>query len=106
MSITNANLPVLLAQLPHLARISAADQNHPEISAALNEELIKQAAERRRQRVQGTEKSDFVKQLKEDDQGKQKRQASSQRKKEEEPEEEEFSEPTSPWAGNIINTKI
>lgn len=107
MSVTNANLPVLLAQLPILAKASAADQNHPEIQAKLSEEFAKAEALRRRERVEGTDKSGALKQLHKDDQGGSggQQQAPGKRSKKE-AKEEPVGPPTTPWAGHIINTKI
>lgn len=105
MSVTNANLPVLIIQLPYLARVSAVDQFHPEMQQALAEDLARQAAEKRRKTVQGTEKTQEIKQLKKEDEGKADRHSGGERQHKE-PEQEEETLHTTPWAGNIINTKI
>lgn len=106
MSVTNANLPVLIIQLPHLARVSAVDQNHPEMQAALAEELARQEAERQREKIQSTEKPEAPKQLKKEDKGSSGQQHSGRRKKEKSEEEREEPAHTTPWSGHIINTKI
>lgn len=105
MSVTNANLPVLIIQLPHVAKVSAMDQYHPELQAALAEELAKRHAEKRRKTVQGAEKTDAIKQLKKEDEEQTEQQAAGKRRHEESAEEEEVMHST-PWSGNIINTKI
>jgi len=109
MSVTNANLPVLLAQLPWLAKASAADQNHPEIHAKLSEEFAKAEALKRRQRVEGTDSTDGVKQLKKDDpdgSGGGRHPPPGGHRRNETKKEEEVAAPTTPWSGHIINTKI
>jgi len=106
---TNINLPVLLAQLPHLSKLSSAEQFHPEAQAAFTEQLAKEAREKERQQVQKTEPQEKPAAVKDDKGGSGGgRYAPGERKggqPKEEPEREQL-EARSPWAGNIVNTKV
>lgn len=107
---TTINLPVLLAQLPHLAKVTSVAQSAPKTQAQFAEELSREQEIRQRNQVQEVdeqEKSTAVKD--EDSYGEETpRQAADRRRdaQEEESETETESTPRSPWAGNIINIKI
>jgi hypothetical protein len=107
MSITSANIQLLMAQLPHLARVAASDQQHPEVQAALTEQLAREAEKRRRGQVQSSEKSDGSPSVRDEDKNPEKRPSPTGRKASAETEEHDESPAAStPWSGNIINTKI
>ncbi|BBD07978.1 hypothetical protein [Desulfovibrio ferrophilus] len=105
---TTINLPVLLAQLPHLAKVASVQQQGPKTQAEFAEQLSREQSERAKDQVQKTKEQDKTTVT-----GDQERQEAQQRKasdkREQKPEEESQEEETlvkSPWAGNIINLKI
>ncbi|MBU1003334.1 MAG: hypothetical protein KKE73_12550 [Proteobacteria bacterium] len=105
---TTINLPVLLAQLPHLAKIASAHQESPKTQAEFAEQLAREQNERAKDQVQKTEKLEKTTVTAEHQKEERKKQSASDRR-EHEPQEEQEEEQAplkSPWAGNIINLKI
>lgn len=105
---TSINLPVLLAQLPHLAKIASAHQNSPLAQAEFAEQLAREQQERAKDQVQKTDKQEKTTVTGDQKRNEgQKQKASDKREHEPEKEQEEEQIPLkSPWAGNIINLKI
>lgn len=105
---TTINLPVLLAQLPHLAKLTSAEQSGPAHQARFSEELARQQEEHAKAQVQEVDKQE--KSAVTDDRGrKDGREARREaRSATEEPQDEPEAEAPAktPWAGNIINLKI
>lgn len=109
---TTINLPVLLAQLPHLAKLTSAEQSGPAHQARFSEELARQQEEHAKAQVQEVDKQE--KSAVTDDRGrkdgrKEGREARREaRSATEEPQDEPEAEAPAktPWAGNIINLKI
>lgn len=106
---TTINLPVLLAQLPHLAKVASTQQHAPKTQAVFAEQLAREQSDRAKDRVEETHRSEHSAITDEERQEQERREASKRR--ESEPEEEETTEEEtppvkSPWAGNIINLKI
>ena len=106
--MSNINLPVLLAQLPHLSKLSSAEQFHPEAQAAFTEQLAKEARDRERGQVQKADPQEKLNAVKDEGGGSGGgRYASGERKGKQPKEEmEEQIQAKSPWAGNIVNTKV
>ena len=105
---SNINLPVLLAQLPHLSRLSSVEQFHPEAQAVLMEQLAKEARDKERQQVQKTDPQDKAIAVKEDSGRSGGRRHAPGKRKGRAPVEDaqEQTSVASPWAGNIVNTKV
>lgn len=109
MSTTPLDLPVLISQLPYVAKIAHAEKAGPEVRQQLFGPLITEQirkAEGKVQEVNKKEKTDPV-----DRDGRPKEQQAApdnRREKEKEPEEDPNagSSSPSPWSGNIINVKI
>lgn len=107
---TTINLPVLLSQLPHLAKLTSAEQSGPAHQARFSEEMARQQQEFAKDQVQEVDKKEKASVT--DEHGR-KGGGQRQARREARPEpqsrdEDEQAETTSktPWAGNIINLKI
>jgi len=106
---TTINLPVLLAQLPHLAKVASVQQQSPKNQALFAEELAREQGERAKERVEKTKDADKSSITDDQHHQEEERHEASHRREhepEEEPQEEETPPLKSPWAGNIINLKI
>ncbi|MDY7001829.1 MAG: hypothetical protein SVS15_08630 [Thermodesulfobacteriota bacterium] len=106
--MSTINLPVLLAQLPHLSKLSSAEQFHPEAQAAFTEQLAREARDKERQQVQKTDPQEKLVAVKDEGGGSGGGRHASGERKEKKPQEEmeEQVQARSPWAGNIVNTKV
>lgn len=104
---TTINLPVLLAQLPHLAKVTAAQQESPKTQAEFSEALARQREQQDRTKVQEVDKKQKTSAV-DDEHKQQARQQADKRNDDpdQEPEEEQDPPAKTPWAGNIINLKI
>ncbi|NJB67053.1 hypothetical protein GGQ74_000693 [Desulfobaculum xiamenense] len=105
---TNINLPVLLAQLPHLAKLTSAEQTRPDTQAAFSQRLAREEEKRRQESVEEVEKQDRPKAVG-DEKRKDHRRDQRMRERERKADEEKEDAPApskSPWSGNIINRKI
>jgi hypothetical protein len=104
---TTINLPVLLAQLPHLAKVTAAQQDSPKTQAEFSEALARQREEKDKSKVQEIDKKQRAKAVDDEHKQQARQQGGSQRDGHEpDPEEEPEAPAKTPWAGNIINIKI
>lgn len=107
---TTINLPVLLAQLPHLAKVASTAQSAAKTQGEFAEELAREQDQRAKDKVQEVEQQEKPDALKDEDErgGTHPREAARRRraKEKEEAEPEPESAPRSPWAGNIVNIKI
>lgn len=109
MSSTPLDLPVLISQLPYVAKVAHAEKAGPEVKQQLFGPLIDaqiRQSESKIQEVNKKQKTDPV-----DRDGKQQQQqAAPESRKEKQKEEDENpdsgSSNPSPWSGNIINVKI
>lgn len=105
---TSINLPVLLAQLPHLQELAGAEKARPETQAAFSEQLVAEKQKEEKDQVQKVEEQDKLSAAGERP-GRERpgRQDPKRRKpKPEQPEEDDDSRSSSPWAGNILNLKV
>lgn len=106
---TTINLPVLLAQLPHLAKVASTQQHGPKTQAVFAEQLAREQHDRAKDRVEESHESE--RSAITDDQREEQERREASKRRDSEPEEEETAEEEapvvkSPWAGNIINLKI
>lgn len=108
MSTTPLDLPVLISQLPYVAKIAHAETAKPEIQKQLFGPLINEHIRQNESKVQQVNKKEEVAPVDRDGQQKGEQQAHSERKKQEKEEEspDAGASTTSPWAGNIVNVKI
>ena len=108
MSSTPLDLPILISQLPYVAKVAVAETSKPEVQKELFGPLIREHIRQNESKVQQVEKKEEIASVDRDGQNKQEQQAQSDRKKQEKEEEspDTGASSASPWAGNIINVKI
>jgi len=104
---TTINLPVLLAQLPHLQQVAGAEVARPEAQAAFNEHLASENEKLEKGRVKKVEQPERLDASRSDPDGSRggSHHPRGRRKPEEQakPAEEE---PSTPWSGQIVNRKV
>ncbi|WP_028586803.1 hypothetical protein [Desulfocurvus vexinensis] len=105
------NLPVLLAQLPHLAKLTSAEQSGPANQARFSEALSRQQQELAKDQVQQIDKKEKTAVADEHGRGggappQPRREARRRADAKDAPDAQDEPQPKSPWAGNIINLKI
>jgi len=109
MSSTPLDLPILISQLPYVAKVALSETSKSEVQKQLFGPLINEHIRQNEGKVQQVDKKEEVSSVDHDGHQQQEQQAQSDRKKQE--MEEETSSDTgtpsdSPWAGNIVNVKI
>ncbi len=109
MSSTPLDLPILISQLPYVAKIAHAEKAGPEVRQQLFGPLIAEHIRQNEGKVQEVNKKEQTDPVDRD--GKQKEQhAAPNKRREKETETEEDpnagSSNPSPWSGNIVNVKI
>lgn len=108
MSSTPLDLPILISQLPYVAKIAHAENAKPEVQKQLFGPLINEHIRQNENKVQQVDKKEKTNPVDRDGQHKE-QQAQPERKKQEKEEEESpdtGASTSSPWAGNIVNVKI
>lgn len=108
MSSSPLELPILISQLPHVAKLQNAEQSKPEIQRSLFAPLIAEHLRRDSKRVgkvDGQEAPNAVHREKDhpEDGSRQEQQAAGERKKQ---DEDTKGSESSPWSGNIVNMKV
>jgi len=107
---TTINLPILLAQLPHLAKLTSAEQSGPAHQARFSEALARQQEERAKSQVQEIDAQEKSAVTDEEGHKNSERQAAKRESRpsqtDSETEEDREAPAKTPWAGNIINLKI
>ncbi|MUM77057.1 hypothetical protein GKC30_05375 [Pseudodesulfovibrio sp. F-1] len=108
MSSTPLDLPVLISQMHHVAKIAHAEKAGPEIRKQLFGPLIHEHIRKNESKVQQVEKKEATAPLDRDghQQHKGQQQLAERENKEKEDKDETKPSNTSPWTGNIINVKI
>ncbi|MDC0335447.1 hypothetical protein OAN24_00920 [Pseudodesulfovibrio sp.] len=109
MSTTPLDLPILISQLPYVAKIAHAEKAGPEIKQQLFGPLIQEHIRKNESKVQEVDKKEKTDPVDRD--GQQQGQQAHPDTREKNTETEEESSDTSsanpsPWAGNIVNVKI
>jgi len=107
MSSSPLNLPILIAQLPYVAKIAHMEKAKPEIHKQLFGPLINEHIRQNESKVQQVDKKEMTSAIDRD--GKQHEQQAKPEKKKDKKEEEDpesGSSNPSPWSGNIVNVKI
>lgn len=108
MSSTPLDLPILISQLPYVAKIAHAEKAKPEVQKQLFGPLINEHIRKNEDKVQQVDKKDKTDPVDRD--GKQQEQQAHPQKerKEKEPDDDldTGSSNPSPWSGNIVNVKI
>jgi len=108
MTTTPLDLPTLIAQMPHVAKIFHAEKAKPEVQQQIFGPLIQEQIRKSQGKVQQVDKKEKTDPINRD--GKQQEQQAQTERKQQEKEVDDdpdtgFSDP-SPWAGNIVNVKI
>jgi len=110
MSSTPLDLPVLISQMHHVAKIAHAEKAGPEIRKQLFGPLIQEHIRKNESKVQQVEKKEATTPLDRDghqqQQGQQQLAQREAKNKDNEEKDEGKPSNTSPWTGNIINVKI
>lgn len=106
---TPLDLPTLIAQMPHVAKIAHAEKAKPEVQQQLFGPLIQEQIREAQGKVQQVGKKQRTDAVDRDGKQQEQQQAQSERKNKEKEVDDDpdtgYSDP-SPWAGNIINVKI
>ncbi len=108
MSPTPLDLPILISQLPYVAKVAHVEKAKPEIQKQLFGPLINEHIRQNESKVQQVDKNERTSPVDRDGQQNE-QQALPERKKQEKEEEASpytGASSTSPWAGNIVNVKI
>lgn len=108
MTTTPLDLPTLIAQMPHVAKIFQAEKAKPEVQQQLFGPLIQEQVRQAEGKVQQVDKKERTDPVDRDGkQSQQQAQPEQERKKKEQDDDPDtgYSDP-SPWAGNIVNVKI
>lgn len=106
MSTSPLEWPILISQLPHVAKLQNAEQAKPEIQRSLFAPLIAEYLRRDSKRVgkvDGQDAPNAVHRDKEQSDRQHEQQASDERKKK---DEETKASESSPWSGNIVDMKV
>ncbi|WP_285905759.1 hypothetical protein [Pseudodesulfovibrio pelocollis] len=110
MSSSPLDLPVLISQLPYVAKIAHAEKAGPDIRKQLFGPLIQEYIRKNESKVQQVEKKEATAPLDRDghqqQQGQQQLAEREAGEKESEDKDETKPSNTSPWTGNIVNVKI
>ena len=108
MSSTPLDLPILISQLPYVAKVALAETNKAEVQKQLFGPLINEHIRKNESKVQQVDKKEEVASVDRDGHQHHEQQAMSDRKKQEKEEDspDTGSSSASPWAGNIVNVKI
>jgi hypothetical protein len=106
--VQNANLTLLLQQLPYLSKVATAEVVHPSASKMVLAQRAQDSAQKFREQVQKAQESERAK-LKPDTEGSGGGASfglgERREKKQPEPEQEPASN-ASPWSGNLLNKRI
>ncbi|MEF2232290.1 MAG: hypothetical protein V3571_15255 [Pseudodesulfovibrio sp.] len=108
MSPTPLDLPVLLSQIPYVAKIAHAETSKPEVQQQLFGPLIDAHIRENESKVRQVDKKE--KAVPVDRDGHQQQQHAAPDRKRQKKEEDESPDTgastASPWSGNIVNVKI
>ncbi|WP_319467186.1 hypothetical protein [uncultured Pseudodesulfovibrio sp.] len=108
MSSTPLDLPVLISQLPYVAKIAHVEKAKPEIHQQLFGPMMAEHVQKNQSKVQQVNKKERTDPVDRDGRKNEQQAQSERRKKEEEPDDspETGASSASPWSGNIVNVKI
>lgn len=108
MTTTPLDLPILIAQMDHAAKIIHADKAKPEVERQLFGPLIQEQLRKNEGKVQQVDKKEGTEAVDRDGHNQDQQTASEREHKEKEPEDdpETGASNSSPWSGNIVNVKI
>lgn len=108
MSSTPLDLPVLISQLPYVAKIAHAEKAGPEAKQQLFGPMIAEHIRQSSSKVQEVNKKEKTDPVDRDGQQRQQQAAPDQRREKEKEEDDPNtgSSNPSPWSGNIVNVKI
>jgi hypothetical protein len=106
---TSINLPVLLAQLPHLQELAGHEAGRPEMQAAFNQQMAAEHLKLQNSQVQETDPEQAKLDALSDQKNRERpahRQARRRPKPHQADEDEDEPQANPPWSGNILNLKI
>ncbi|SOB57081.1 conserved protein of unknown function [Pseudodesulfovibrio profundus] len=108
MSSTPLDLPVLISQMHHVAKIAHAERAKPEAEKQLFGPLLQQRLRDKEGKVQQVNKKEQTSAVDRDGRHASQHDAPQKErtKKQEESDKETTSANPSPWSGNIVNVKI
>lgn len=106
MSSTPLDLPVLISQLPHAAKIANIEHAKHDVKQSLFAPLIREHVLREQNKVREVQKKESVEETRRDAHHQNHQQAAGERKKQDSEEQETKSSNPSPWAGNIVDIKV
>ncbi len=108
MSSSPLDLPILLAQLPYVAKIAHAEKAGPEVRQQLFGPLIAENIRKNSEKVQEVNKKEKTDPVDRDGTPKEQQAAPDNRREKEKDEDDPNtgSSTQSPWSGNIVNVKI
>lgn len=108
MSSTPLDLPVLISQLPYVAKIAHAEKAGPEVKNQLFGPMIAEHIRKSATKVQEVNKKEKTDPVDRDGRQQQQQAAPDSRreKQKEDDNPDTGSSNPSPWSGNIVNVKI
>lgn len=109
MSTTPLDLPVLISQLPYVAKIAHAEEAGPEAQKQIYAPLINEQIHKNEKKVKEVDKKEKTNPVDRDgpQKDRQEAHADDQKKgKEDDDSPDTGTSNPSPWAGNIVNVKI
>lgn len=109
MSSSPLDLPVLISQMPYVAKIAHAEKAGPEIKKQIFGPLINEYIQKNESKVQQVERKERTAPLDRDGHQQQGQQTLAEReKKDKEGEDKPETKPShpNPWSGNIVDVKI
>jgi hypothetical protein len=101
-----ADLALLIQQLPHLSQMAQAEHAHPEAQKAANADRAREALARQEKKVQKAEQADKAKPVGEEDKRRQEKNPFHHAGGRDEPEEETHASDASPFTGNILDLTV
>jgi hypothetical protein len=108
MNPSPLDLPVLISQLPYVAKIAHAEKAGPEIQKQLFGPLINEYIQKNQNKVQQVDKKEKPSPVDRDGQQQGQQTLANHGRKEKDPEDKQETSPAnpSPWSGNIVDVKI
>ncbi|WP_041720073.1 hypothetical protein [Pseudodesulfovibrio piezophilus] len=108
MSSTPLDLPILISQLPYVARLAHAEKAKPEIEKQIFGPLLQEQLKKKQGKVQQVDKKQRLSQVDQDGRGANQQTLSERHPQQEDTDEQLETETSnhSPWSGNIVDVKI
>lgn len=101
-----ADIALLVQQLPHLAKLAQAEHGHPDAQKAANADRARESLARKEKKVLKTESAQQTKPVGDEGKRRQGRNPYGETGGQEEPEEESSPSEESPFTGNILDLTV